>query len=117
MNLVRSLVVFSVLLLLSATVLADWPHMRGPATDGRIAAPGTFEADDIGLALAWRIPLGSAYSGIAVANGRAVTMFGDEASDWVVALDARTGKEIWRHRLGELTRAHDGSDAGPLGSH
>lgn len=95
---------------------SDWPHLRGPAADGRVAAPGTFETGAVGLDLVWRIPLGSAYSGVAVAGGRAVTLFSDATSDWIAAFDATSGKEVWRHRMGDVTKGHDGSDDGPLSS-
>ena len=99
--LLRLLVI--VCLVPSPVLASDWPHLRGPDVDGRVAAPGTFETGAVGLDLAWRIPLGSAYSGIAVADGRAVTLFADDEADWVVALDAGTGQEIWRQRMGDPT--------------
>ena len=70
------------LLVASGSAVADWPHLRGPTIDGRLAG-GAFEPGDLGLHLAWKAPLGSGYSGIALADGRAVTMFTDGAADWV----------------------------------
>src|SRR5262245_1398740 len=84
----------------------DWPHLRGPALDGRATAPGTFAAEGNGFALAWKAPIGSGYSGIAVAGGRAVTMFTEGDADWIAAFDAATGKRIWSQRLGPATRGH-----------
>ena len=94
----------------------DWPHLRGPEIDGRIRAPGTFEGESVGLNLAWRAPLGAGYSGIAIADGRAVTLFTDGSSDFVVALDAASGKEAWRYRIDAVYKGHDGSDDGPISS-
>ena len=111
-----------VLLVLFATVSpavgasSEWPHLRGPGFDGRVEAAGTFESASVGLELAWRIPLGSGYSGIAVSGGRAVTLFSSGDADWVAAFDTATGKQLWRYRLGDLTKGHDGSDDGPLSS-
>lgn len=107
----------AVVLVLSAPALAaDWPHPRGPHTDGRLAAPGTFESDQIGLNLAWRVGLGSGYSAIAIGSGHVVTLFSDGKSDWAAALDATTGKEQWRYRLSDVTKGVDGADDGPLSS-
>ncbi|MCZ6508537.1 MAG: PQQ-binding-like beta-propeller repeat protein [Acidobacteria bacterium] len=103
------------LLVASGSAVADWPHLRGPAGDGRLAA-GAFEPGDLGLHLAWKAPLGSGYSGIALANGRAVTMFTDGVADWVVALAAGNGEQLWRYRFDSATKGADGSDDGPLSS-
>ncbi len=104
------------LILASAVALgADWPHVRGPALDGR--APGGGGLDSVAaLEVAWKVPLGSGYSGVAVAGGRAVTLYSDGESDWVAAFDAATGKQAWRHKLGTAYKGHDGSDDGPLSS-
>jgi enterochelin esterase-like enzyme/outer membrane protein assembly factor BamB len=79
-----------------------------------IHVPQVSATDAPGLELAWRIPLGSAYSRIAVAGDQVVTMYADAEADWVGAFDAASGKALWRHRLGDVTKGHDGSDDGPL---
>ncbi|MDX1384263.1 MAG: PQQ-binding-like beta-propeller repeat protein, partial [Thermoanaerobaculia bacterium] len=66
-----------------------------------------------GLARIWRRALGSGYSGIAVAEGRAITMFSDGESDWVVALEVANGQEVWRRSLGPTFRGSGGSENGP----
>jgi outer membrane protein assembly factor BamB len=93
----------------------DWPHLRGPGLDGRGSGLGA-ESGNIGLRPAWRTTLGSAYSGIAVANGVVVTMLADGETDFVIALDARDGAELWRSPLGERHLGHDGSEDGPISS-
>lgn len=96
----------------TAAGAADWPHLRGPAYDGTADTAERAAA----LELAWRIDLGSGYSGIAIAGDRAVTMFADGESDVIAAFDAADGRELWRHRLGEINRGRDGSADGPLSS-
>lgn len=93
----------------------DWPHVRGPQTASVSAEDEVFD-DGVSLSLAWRVPLGSGYSGIAVAGGRAVTLFGDGEEDWVVALDGASGEELWRYDLGATHQGRDGSHDGPLSS-
>ncbi len=102
-----------VVLLTTPLVATDWPHLRGPAYDGRGPAVAS-EAP--GLELAWRVPLGSGYSGIAASADRAVTMFSEGDSDWVAAFDLGDGAELWRQRLGPINRARDGSADGPISS-
>jgi len=97
------------------SVTADWPHLRGPSVDGRLAA-GAFEAGGLALNLAWRAPLGSGYSGIALAQGRAVTLYTDGTADWVVAFAAGNGEQLWRFRIDDAKKGEDGSDDGPLSS-
>jgi len=96
----RSAAVLGVLVLGISGVAADWPGWRGPAGDGSTSGDGIFDRGPFGLERAWSRPLGSGYSGIAVADGRLVTMVADGGSDYVVALDARTGGERWRSVLG-----------------
>ena len=73
-------------------------------------------AADVGLIEVWKRELGSSYSSVAVADGHAVTMYSDGSSDFVVSLDSNTGKQRWRHRLGDTYKGHDGSHDGALSS-
>lgn len=109
-------VVVSALLLPGAVAASEWPHLRGPALDGSTDVAGVFPEGEFGLASAWRIPVGSGYSGIAVSRGRVVTMFADGESDWVGAFDAASGRPVWKYRLDVMYAGHDGSDDGPLSS-
>ena len=108
------------LFLLVASVLAlparaaDWPHLRGPHLDGRLTNVPWLARDGLQLEPVWNMPLGSGYSGIALSAGQAVTMFSDGESDYVMALDASTGVELWRYTIGKTYKGHDGSHDGPL---
>lgn len=110
-------VILAVVMLVPSVVAEDeWPHSRGPAFDGAVVAAGTFDAEGIALDLAWRVPLGSAYSGIAISDDLVVTMFAAADADWVAAFDVEKGNKVWSYSLGEITKGHDGSDDGPLSS-
>jgi outer membrane protein assembly factor BamB len=93
---------------------SDWPQWRGPNLDGTVEAGGVFDADNVGLEIAWSRDLGPAYSGISIVGERAVTTFSDGESDWVVALKVDDGAEIWRYRIDAVYKGHDGSDDGPI---
>ncbi len=106
--------VLCLVVLLSAG-LADVgePAERVPAQAQPLLAP-TVSPGGVALELIWKRSLGSGHSRIAVARGRAVTMFSDGTFDLLVALDAETGKEIWRYQIATTYRGHDGSQDGPI---
>ena len=109
------------LLVFMATALAaapghDWPHWAGPNFNLTVQDAGVFDRPVFGLERAWVRPLGSAYSGIAVVDDKLITAFGDGASDLLVALDAATGEEVWRYKIGGMYKGHDGSHDGPNGT-
>ncbi|MCI0416233.1 PQQ-binding-like beta-propeller repeat protein [bacterium] len=91
----------------------DWPGFRGPNFDGTISSQG-FKPETGELIVSWRAKGGAGYSGISIADGKAVTAFTDRKSDLVVAFDSRTGKELWRHKISPLYTGHDGSHDGPI---
>jgi outer membrane protein assembly factor BamB len=91
------------LLALSAGVLstahaADWPRWRGSNFDGKSAESvnksswGTEGPKEL-----WRGKVGIGWSSMTVVGGRVFTMGNTSGTDAVVALDAKTGAEIWRH--------------------
>lgn len=99
----------------SAPLGADeWPGLRGPNHDGSAARGSRFGTDAGALAVRWRITLGSGYSGIAVAGGRAVTMFSDGATDVIAAFDVASGEEAWRVAVAQAHKGLDGSFDGPI---
>ncbi len=100
----------------SLDAATEWPHLRGPNLDGRVAAGELLGQESVGLKLAWSSPLGSGYSGVAVAGGRAVTMYSDGRGDYAAAFDVETGERLWRYRIAATYKGHDGSDDGPLSS-
>ncbi|MEM9596021.1 MAG: PQQ-binding-like beta-propeller repeat protein [Acidobacteriota bacterium] len=92
---------------------AEWPQWSGPA--GNLTSLGNgLLGGAFGLERVWSRPLGSAYSGILVADGRLATAFSDGESDFLVALDASTGAEQWRYRISDAFLGLDASDDGPL---
>ena len=77
---------------------------------------GALPTDSFGMELAWDRELGSGYSRISIANGKAVTMFASGDVDVVAAFDVTNGNELWRYELGEKYAGHTGSDDGPIGT-
>ena len=107
-------------LLVSATTVAggdgvEWSSLRGPNHDGSAPAGAQLDASPgTSLEVVWRQALGPGCSSVAVAGGKAVTLFSDGTSDVAAAFDAATGRELWRQVLAPTRRGHDGSFDGPL---
>ena len=94
---------------------AEWASFRGPNGDGIYPGSGIFDAfEEVGLAEVWKVPLGSGYSGIAVAGGRVITQFAAGDQDVMAAFDAASGKELWRYPFSKTYKGHDGSHDGPI---
>ena len=91
-----------------------WPGLWGPSGNGRAAAEARLpRGSALRVREAWRRPLGSGFSGIAIEGGRGYTAFSDGAHEQAVAFDTASGRELWRADLGETYRGHDGSKDGP----
>ena len=113
---VRWLVFTLVLSLPSLTgALEDWPQWRGPNRDGRSTETGLLAAwPDGGPPLVWKATgLGSGYSSVTIDSGRIFTMGADASTEYVIALDAATGRELWRSKSGRRYRNNRGD--GPRG--
>ena len=75
---------------------ADWPQWLGPNRDG--ASAEHVEPWKDKLSILWSVPAGEGFSVPVVANGRVFVhaRVGDKQEEAVIALDAKTGKEIWK---------------------
>jgi outer membrane protein assembly factor BamB/enterochelin esterase-like enzyme len=90
---------------------ADYSEFRVNVAD---AVAANLPEEEFGLSVAWNRELGSGYSNVSIAGGKAVTMFTDGELDVLAAFDPDTGSELWRYELDEKYAGHDGSDDGPL---
>ena len=74
---------------------ADWPQFLGPHRNGAVEdSVAVWPAE--GPAILWRRPAGDGFSGIAVAGGRAYTLWTEDRSEYLFCLDAADGSELWR---------------------
>ena len=94
----------------------EWTSWRGPNGDGTIAVQGL--ADDWNRhepREVWRRTLGEGFGGIAVAADRAFVLFAEGSTEYLVALSARDGSELWRLKLGDtlLDRTGNGPRTTP----
>src|SRR5262245_12260813 len=79
----------------------DWPQLRGPTYDGTSAQTKLAESWPAeGPPVLWVRDLGQGYSSFAVVGDRIFTQMQSLFGQYVVCLDAKTGKTIWEHRYG-----------------
>lgn len=93
-------------------LVMTWPGLWGPLRNGSTA--GDLRASRGEAQVIWRRPVAGGYSEIAVVNGRAFTLELRDGADFIVGLDAGTGRELWSVRIGPTYRGHGGSDDGPI---
>jgi outer membrane protein assembly factor BamB len=88
----------------TAAAAADWPQWRGMERNGRAADTGLLRQWPAqGPEQLWRVDgLGAGYSSFSVANGKLFTQFQRMGSQFVVAMDAATGKTLWETEAGNL---------------
>lgn len=89
----------------------EWPGFRG--ADGSAVANVELDVATLAPEVLWRVEIGSGYSGVTVADGRVFTMVEDDGQ-FVLALDADSGAELWRRRVADSYLGHDGSWDGPI---
>ena len=107
----RNKIIWFVLLVLAATSLEaqDWPQWRGPDRDGHSRETGLAKIwREEGPPELWRIEAGEGFSGVSVVGRRIFTAWRDGQSEVAVALDSRTGRELWRTRLGGVYQRERG---------
>ena len=89
---------------------ADWPQWRGPNRDGVSKETGLLpEWPKDGPPLRWkRADLGEGYSTPSVAAGKVYLQTNKNGDEFVVALDEKTGQDVWAAKVGSV-----GKNKGP----
>ncbi len=96
---------------------SEWNQWRGPNRDGISLEKNIYKNWPVkGPKILWRISVGDGYSGISVSNNKLFTMWDKGKSQYLVCLDAQTGKELWRYRVDEnyVSSWGDGPLATPI---
>src|SRR3990172_9592957 len=94
----------------------DWPQWRGPNRDGLSRETDLLSSWPAGgPPIVWKATgLGAGYSTVTVDGGRIFTLGAARDIEYLIALDARTGKELWRTRIGRRYENNRGD--GPRGA-
>lgn len=98
-----------------AAAAADWPQYRGPNHDGICADKILPAWPAAGLHQFWKQPLKDGFSSFSVGGGKVFTVVAREVDsanqEVAVAMDAKTGAELWAAPLG-VARYDGGGDSG-----
>ncbi|MEQ1830241.1 MAG: PQQ-binding-like beta-propeller repeat protein, partial [Pirellula sp.] len=80
---------------------SDWPNMRGPSWDGISQVTGIVNAwGKEGPPILWTRELGQGYSSFIAWENRVATQYQNLAGQYVLCLEAETGKTLWQYRYG-----------------
>ena len=107
------------LLVMIATLAApaeDWPDFRGPRRDGRSAEPIGLQWGGAGPTVLWDKSVGAGFSNPVVAHGRVILFHRVGEQEVIEALDAATGKTVWKFAYPTSYRDGFGFDPGPRAS-
>ncbi len=92
--------VCSVIAFARLALAEDWPQFLGNHRNGISAETGLLEKwPEGGPKQVWRVPGGVGMSGLAVSHGGAITLVQKDGKQWLIALDARSGKQQWETPL------------------
>ncbi|WP_133796771.1 PQQ-like beta-propeller repeat protein [Prosthecobacter fusiformis] len=98
------------------TTPAEWGSFRGPNKDGTVAATKISDWKGTSMKTLWKTETPSGFSSFAVAGGKAFTIVTGETEgntgEMLVAMDVRTGKEVWSKPLTVIGKYDGGGDAG-----
>ena len=115
-SVVSSLVLTGSFLALTQTSRADWPHVRGPQSDGTVANTVVTPWGSQGPKKLWKVPTPDGFSSFSVKDGRAFTLVTRNLEgiprEVCVALDANTGKELWSASFNPAKYNSDGGNDG-----
>lgn len=111
-----ALAALSLTVVVSNREIDDWPQWRGKNRDGISTEKGLLKSwPQGGPPLAWRAQgAGEGFSSFAAAHGRLYTLGARAGTEYVVALDAATGKKVWERANGE--RFSNDMGDGPRGT-
>ncbi|MBI3411129.1 MAG: PQQ-binding-like beta-propeller repeat protein [Planctomycetes bacterium] len=88
---------------IGAAQAGDWPNWLGPNRNGSSPETGLLTTwPSTGPKVLWKVPGGDGYSSVAVAQGRAVTLVQRTDGEFVLALDAVKGTELWKTKIGPV---------------
>jgi outer membrane protein assembly factor BamB len=99
-QILTSAIVCCILLCVRGGAADDWPQFLGPERTGIARERGLLDAwPASGPKEVWRVPGGVGMSGLAISSGRLVTLVQKDGQQWLISLDAKTGKGQWETPL------------------
>src|SRR5262245_29979084 len=97
----RSLALALLLAAVSFAPAADWPQYLGPNRNGSTPETGLLTSwTGAGPKVLWKVEGGDGYGSLAVSGGKVFVLVQRGGDELAIALDATSGKELWKHKLG-----------------
>lgn len=103
-----------------SAIAQDWPQWLGPNRDGRAADFTTPAQWPPELKQGWKVTVGQADTTPALVGGKLYVFARQEGNEVTLALDAASGKELWRDAYvtegagGAAARQHSGPRSSPV---
>src|SRR5262249_36115347 len=91
----------------------DWPQILGPHRNGQADGEQLIAWPAAGPELIWQRDVGHGFAGVAIARGRAVLFHRRKGELVAEALDAATGKPLWKVTFPTKYVSTISSDDGP----
>src|SRR5436190_17300298 len=103
------------LLTLTHAAAADWPQFLGPQRDGHAPADAALikELPADGWKILWKRECGAGFAGPVVSGGKAVLFHRTGDKNVVEAMEAETGKPLWKAEWATAYQDDFGFDEGP----
>lgn len=90
-----------ILICCKTTRAEDWPQFLGKSRNGVSGEKSLVDSfPAAGPKIRWKVPGGVGMSAVVVQGDRAVTSWNSDGKQWLVALDAATGKLVWKAEMG-----------------
>jgi len=96
----------------STAMAQQWTFYRGPNGDGTVSTEAKLDGK---LHVHWSVPTEGGFSSFSISNGKAVTLVARGGNEVCIAMDAKTGKELWATNLGN-NKYDGGGGAGARGN-
>jgi outer membrane protein assembly factor BamB len=100
----------------SPLMATEWPDYRGPTHDGISSETIKVPFPAGGPKVLWTAPTTNGFSSFSIGGGEAFTQVGREANgsqrEFVIALDDKTGKELWAVDVGQSEYGNAGGMSG-----
>lgn len=94
----------------------DWPQILGPNRDGQAVGQAPFQSHwpaDVLDKPAWQISVGSGFAGAVIVQKKAFLFHRHGPSEILQAVDADTGKPVWKVNWDSTYRSSMNPDSGP----
>ena len=92
----------------------DWPQILGPSRNGVATGEKLLTSwPASGPRLAWKQTVGSGFAGVAIASNRVIVFHREDDREQVEAIDAATGKVLWKTGFDAHYKGGFNADLGP----